>query len=155
MTEAHWSVVSRIYQEGINMGHATFEQSCPDWKEWNKNHRNDCRFVAIESENVAGWAALSGISERCVYGGVCEVSVYVAEKSRGKGIGERLLKALVENSEKNGIWTLQAGIFPENAGSIHLHKKMGFREVGVREKLGMMDGVWRDVVLLEKRSSKI
>lgn len=155
MTEEHWLEVSCIYQEGINTGNATFELSCPSWENWDKSHRKDCRFVVLEDEKVIGWSALSGISERCVYGGVCEVSVYVAKNSRGKGIGKLLLKALVEQSEKNGIWTLQAGIFPENVGSIELHKKMGFREVGFREKLGELNGVWRNVVLLEKRSSLI
>lgn len=152
MTSDHWPVVSEIYIEGISTGNATFEQNCPDWKEWDENHRKDCRIVAIEKEKVVGWAALSNVSGRCIYSGVCEVSVYVSESSRGKGIGKILLKQLISESEKAGIWTLQAGIFPENKSSINLHKKLVFREVGIREKIGKMNGVWRDVILLEKRS---
>ncbi|MCY1720557.1 GNAT family N-acetyltransferase [Prolixibacteraceae bacterium Z1-6] len=151
----HWPAVSRIYQDGIKTGNATFEQNSPEWEVWDKGHLKACRIVAVADGKVAGWAALSAISQRCVYGGVCEVSVYVAEDFRGRGVGRILLKALIDASEKNGIWTLQAGIFPENKASISLHKSMGFREVGVREKIGRMNDVWRDVVLLEKRSKKI
>ena len=155
MTHVHWEEVRKIYIEGINTGNATFEQTCPEWEEWDKAHLDSCRFVATDKDTVLGWAALSPISQRCVYGGVCEVSVYVAGHHRGKGIGMQLLDALISESEKQGIWTLQAGIFLENKGSIHLHKRSGFREVGTREKLGKMFGVWRDVVLLERRSKTI
>lgn len=155
MTQAHWPEVRKIYTEGIETGNATFEQNCPSWAEWDQEHRNDCRFVAVEEGVVIGWSALSPVSGRCVYGGVAEVSVYVSRIARGKGVGRKLLQSLVEESEKEGIWTLQAGIFRENESSIALHKKCGFREVGVREKLGKMNGIWRDVVLLERRSETI
>ena len=151
----HWPEISKIYEEGIKTGNATFEQSCPAWEEWDNDHRKDCRFVAIEENVVVGWAALSNVSGRCVYAGVAEVSVYISENFRGKGIGKLLLEKLVQESEQARIWTLQAGIFPENTASIQLHKKCGFREVGIREKIGKMNGVWRNVVLLERRSNKI
>ena len=148
----HWDAVRAIYLEGIATGNATFEQSAPDWKEWNSGHLPACRFVALDGEQVIGWAALSRVSGRCVYGGVAEVSIYVAEQARGKGTGSQLLRELVAASETAGIWTLQAGIFPENAASIELHKGAGFRIVGTRERLGSMNGRWRDVILMERRS---
>ena len=155
MTQEHWEAVRVIYQEGIATGNATFETSVPEWKEWDERHLPSCRLVARSDNKVLGWAALSPVSSRCVYGGVAEVSIYVAEEARGQGIGRRLLAALVEASEQNGIWTLQAGIFPENTASIHLHQHAGFRIVGRRERIGCMDGRWRDTVLMERRSAVV
>lgn len=152
MTPHDWNAVREIYLEGIRTGNATFEKSAPDWQAWDKGHLNICRFVARLGLEVLGWSALSAVSGRCVYSGVAEVSVYVAERARGRKIGSRLLDALVCASEREGIWTLQAGIFPENVASIELHRRAGFRMVGTREKIGCMDGRWRDVTLLERRS---
>src|SRR5258708_33680996 len=153
MTEEHWSAVRDIFAEGIRTGNAPFEQSASEWEKWDAGHLQTCRFVARAGNEVVGWAALSPVSGRCVYGGVAEVSVYVAERARGQKLGSRLLAALAAASEEQGIWTLQAGIFPENIGSIAIHKRCGFRIVGTREKLGSMHGRWRDVVLMERRSS--
>ena len=153
MTEQHWSAVRDIYAEGIRTGNATFERSAPEWEKWNAGHLPTCRLVALAGNEVVGWAALSPVSGRCVYAGVAEVSVYVAERARSQKLGSRLLAGLVKASEEEGIWTLQAGIFPENTGSIAIHKSCGFRIVGMREKLGSMHGRWRDVVLMERRST--
>ena len=161
MKTEDWDVVRAIYREGIATGNATFETDVPEWEDWNKGHLSDCRFVARKGGQVIGWAALSPVSGRCVYAGVAEVSVYVAASARGKGVGKALLRALVEGSERQGIWTLQAGIFPENEASIALYKACGFREAGRRERLGRMrpaaksaaGGIWRDVVLMERRSN--
>ncbi len=153
MTEADWPSVREIYVEGIATGNATFEKSAPDYSTWDRDHLRVCRLAARSGDDVVGWAALSPVSGRCVYGGVAEVSVYVRESARGRGIGLMLLRALVDASERAGLWTLQAGIFPENEASIDIHGKAGFRIVGVREKLGAMDGRWRDVVLMERRST--
>lgn len=155
LTRDDWDAVRAIYLEGIATGNATFEKSAPDWEQWNAGHLPTCRLVARAGGETLGWAALSPVSGRCVYGGVAEVSVYVAERARGRGVGFRLLSALVAGSETNRIWTLQAGIFPENQASIAIHHKAGFRTVGVRERLGCMDGRWRDVVLLERRSAVV
>lgn len=155
MQPEDWPEVKKIYEEGIATKNATFQKEAPSWEEWDKGHLHKCRFVAKEGERILGWAALSPVSGRCVYAGVTEVSIYLAASVRGKGLGSRLLNHLIDESEKNNIWTLQAGIFPENIASIGLHKKCGFREVGLREKLGEMDGVWRDVVLLERRSRRV
>lgn len=155
MTSEDWGDVSRIYSEGIKTGNATFETSCPDWPTWDKNHRSDCRLVAIINRKIVGWAALSDVSERCVYNGVCEVSIYVNDNFTDQGIGHKLMKKLIEKAESSHIWTLQAGIFPENLASIRLHTKNGFRIVGAREKIGKMNNLWRDVVLMERRSKKI
>ena len=155
MTEQHWEAVREIYRQGIATGNATFEQSIPEWKEWDQRHLPTCRLVARLDGSVAGWAALRPVSSRCVYGGVAEVSIYVGEEARGRGIGHQLLEALVNASEQSGIWTLQAGIFPENAASIHLHRQAGFRIVGTRERIGRMDGRWRDTVLIERRSAVV
>src|SRR5579862_6314217 len=152
MTPEDWDAVRAIYLEGISTGNATFEKSAPDWPTWDAGHLKSCRFVARLDAEVLGWAALSPVSGRCVYAGVAEVSVYVAERARGRKMGSQLLGALLTASEREGIWTLQAGIFPENVPSIELHKRAGFRIVGTREKLGSMDGRWRDVVLMERRS---
>jgi L-amino acid N-acyltransferase YncA len=153
MVDQDWPAVRKIYVEGIQSGNATFEKSPPEWASWNAGHLAACRLVARSAGEVRGWAALSPVSSRCVYAGVAEVSVYVAQQSRGQGIGTKLLSSLVEGSEREGIWTLQAGIFPENISSVELHKRLGFRIVGVREKLGAMDGRWRDVLLMERRST--
>lgn len=155
MLAEYWPEVARIYEEGIRTKNATFEQSCPNWQTWNQNHRDDCRLVAKDGDKIIGWAALSNISERCVYAGVCEVSVYVDSAFQGQGVGQLLMQSLVKESEKNNIWTLQAGIFPENKASISLHLKQGFRNIGIREKLGQIDNQWRDVLLLERRSKKV
>jgi phosphinothricin acetyltransferase len=152
LSPADWPSIRSIYLEGIVTGNATFEKSAPQWNVWDAGHLPTCRLAARSDDGLIGWAALSPVSGRCVYAGVAEVSVYVAASARGQGIGSRLLAALVGASEANGVWTLQAGIFPENAASIALHQRVGFRTVGVRERLGALDGRWRDVVLMERRS---
>jgi phosphinothricin acetyltransferase len=165
----HWPAVRDIYREGIVTGNATFETEIPDWENWDNKHRRDCRLVAgepakhpsdnarltLDAATVLGWAALSPVSSRLVYAGVAEVSVYVAAVARRRGVGKALLEALVRESEANGIWTLQAGIFPENAASIALHTSLGFREVGVRRRIGKLGDLWRDVLLLERRSTNV
>jgi L-amino acid N-acyltransferase YncA len=153
MRPEDWPAVREIYAEGIATGNATFETVVPDWSQWDGAHHKHCRLIARDGETILGWAALSPVSRRKVYAGVAEVSIYVAEKARAKGIGRALLESLIEQSDKQGIWTLQAGIFPENVASIALHKFCGFREVGVRHRVGQLAGSWRDVVLLERRSS--
>jgi L-amino acid N-acyltransferase YncA len=155
MQPADWSAVREIYGEGIATGNATFETELPDWEKWNSAHRPDCRIIAREGEQILGWAALSPVSVRRVYAGVAEVSVYVSAGARGKGVGKALLQALIEESERHGIWTLQAGIFPENAASIALHQSCGFREVGARRRIGKLRETWRDVLLLERRSTVV
>jgi L-amino acid N-acyltransferase YncA len=155
MRRDDWPVIRQIYSEGIATGNATFETVVPEWAKWDAGHLQDCRLVAQDSQRILGWAALSAVSSRCVYSGVAEVSVYVASAARGRGVGKILLHSLVEESERRGIWTLQAGIFPENVRSIALHKSCGFREVGRRERLGQLAGLWRDVLLLERRSSSV
>lgn len=154
MTCADWPDVRRIYEEGIATGDATFETAAPDWPEWDAAHRPDCRLVAVEAGAIAGWAALAPVSRREVYAGVAEVSVYVAEAARGRGIGTRLLEALVEASEEAGVWTLQAGLLAENEASLRMHQRCGFRLVGRRERIGRLGGVWRDTLLLERRSKR-
>jgi L-amino acid N-acyltransferase YncA len=151
MLPKHWTAVERLYLEGIATDNATFETESPGWEGWDARHHRHSRLIALQGEDVLGWAALSPVSARRVYAGVAEVSIYVASSARGKGIGRELLRALIEESEQNGIWTLQAGIFPENRASIALHQAHGFREVGRRERIGQLKGVWRDVVLLERR----
>lgn len=155
MLPADWPAVRAIYQEGMATRQATFETKAPSWEAWNASHSVFARIVARQGETVVGWAALSPVSVRAAYAGVAEVSVYVAESSRGSGVGRRLLEALIVESEANGIWSLQSVTFPENAGSIALHRACGFREVGRRERIARLDGVWRDTVLLERRSEKI
>lgn len=148
-----WPAVRAIYLEGIATGQATFETEAPDWAAWDAGHFPDPRLVAESEERVIGWAALSRVSSRTVYAGVAEVSVYVANEARGMGVGRTLLEKLISATETNNIWTLQASIFPENTASLALHKACGFREVGRRERIGKMQGRWRDTILLERRSA--
>ena len=150
-----WPEVRAIYLEGIATGNATFETSAPEWTAWDSGHVKSCRFVARAGGEVLGWAALTPVSGRCVYAGVAEVSVYVSERARGRGVGKALLVALIDASEKNEFWTLQAGIFPENIASVALHERAGFRLVGRRERIGAMNGEWKDTLLFERRSKKI
>lgn len=150
-----WPAVRRIYEEGIATGDATFETSAPSWETWDASHLTVGRSVAELDAEVVGWAALSGVSDRCAYAGVAEVSVYVAGSARGHGIGGQLLHALIEASEHAGMWTLQAGIFPENTASLAIHVRAGFREIGRRERLGQLHGQWRDTLLLERRSRTV
>jgi L-amino acid N-acyltransferase YncA len=152
LTADHWEAVRSIYLQGIATGNATFQQTVPDWQEWDAEHLPTCRLVARSERETVGWAALSPVSRRPVYRGVAEVSIYVAESARGCGIGARLMARLIADSEAEGIWTLQAGIFPENTASIGLHTRAGFRVVGTRSRLGCMNVRWRDVVLMERRS---
>jgi len=148
-----WPAVLEIYVQGIATGDATLETSPPEWQSWDQSHITQHRFVAVsDSGEITGWAALTPVSGRCVYAGVAEVSVYIGSRFRGQKIGDTLLKHLILESEKGGYWTLQAGIFPENAPSINLHEKNGFRVIGYRENIGKMKGVWRSVNLLERRS---
>lgn len=155
MKDEDWPVVKEIYQEGIDTGNATFEAEASGWKQWNESHLRECRLVAKSEGKIVGWVALSPISERCAYRGVAEVSLYIISSARGQGVGKALLKAAIEESERVGIWTLQGGTFPENVASLALQKSCGFREVGIREKIGCMNGKWRDVVLMERRSKRI
>ena len=151
---ADWPAVRAIYEDGIRSGDATFETEAPSWEEWDAAHP-ELRIAAERDSAVVGFAALSPASPRSCYRGVGEVSVYVAGDVRGSGVGRALLDQLVERSEQAGYWTLTAGVFPENEASLRLHQACGFREVGVRERLGESDGVWRDVVLLERRSTLV
>jgi phosphinothricin acetyltransferase len=155
MKDEDWPAVKEIYQEGINTGNATFEAEAPGWKQWNKSHLRECRLVAKSEGKIVGWVALSPVSERCAYRGVAEVSLYVISSARGQGVGKALLKAVIEESQRAGIWTLQAGTFPENVASLALQKSCGFRVVGTREKIGYMNGRWSDVVLTERRSKVV
>jgi len=147
-----WPAVRSIYLEGIATGHATFETKAPSWEDWDASHQQFGRLVAREADRVVGWAALTPVSRRQVYAGVAEVSVYIARDSHGKGVGRALLERLICESDQNGIWTLQASVFPENAATLGLHRACGFREVGRRERIGRLDGTWRDTLLLERRS---
>lgn len=151
----HWSRVREIYLEGIKTGNATFQQSAPEWEEWDASHLPHSRIIAVVDGNVVGWSALTPVSKRPVYAGVAEVSVYVSEAAWGKGVGITLLTELVRVSEANHIWTLQASIFPENIASVRIHEKCGFRLVGRRERIGKLNGVWRDTVILERRSKTV
>ena len=145
--------VIEIFQEGIEGGNSTFDESAPTWEGWDQKFFNICRFV-LENENdeIIGWAALQPVSNRDCFKGVAEVSIYMRNNAQGKGFGSILLQKLILDSEEHGFWTLQAGIFPENEASVYVHQKLGFRTVGNREKIGQMNGVWRDIILLEKRS---
>jgi phosphinothricin acetyltransferase len=149
-----WPDVARIYDAGIATGYATFEREPPSWRDWRAGHRDDLSFVAVDGV-VLGWVAASNASDRCCYAGVVEHSVYVDPDHHGRGIGRRLLETLIEATEQQGIWTIQSGIFPENLTSLALHRACGFREVGRRQRIGQLDGVWRDVLLFERRSHLI
>ncbi len=151
MSPADHQSVLDIYEQGLATGLATFETAVPTWEEWDKTHLNSPRLVAT-SEGVVGWAALSPASSRAVYRGVAEDSVYVAQSHRGQRIGSALLAALISASEELGFWTLQASMFPENDGSIRLHEAFGFRIIGLRKQIAQLDGVWRDTLLMERRS---
>ena len=155
MAPGNWPVIRDIYLEGIATGSATFETEAPSWETWDAAHLSFGRLIARCGGAVLGWAALSPVSQRKAYAGVAEVSVYVADGSRGKGIGLALLEQLIRDSEQNGIWTLQAAVFPENAATIALHKRCGFREVGRRERISKLKGIWRDTILLERRSKSV
>jgi L-amino acid N-acyltransferase YncA len=155
MSRDDWEAVRAIFRDGIATGQATFETEAPEWERWNADHLEAGRLVARAGDAVIGWAAISPVSGRCVYGGVAEVSVYVGEGQRGRGVGRALLEGLIAASEKAGIWTLQAGVFPDNPASLALHRRCGFREVGRRERIGRLRGEWRDVVLLERRSPTV
>lgn len=150
-----WPAVRDIYAQGIATGNATFETQVPDWDVWDANHLPHCRFVAREGDRVIGWAVLSPVSRRAVYVGVAEVSVYVAAAAQGHGVGKALLQTLIAAAEDAGIWTLQGSIFPENRASLALHQACGFRIVGRRERIAQLHGVWRDTILVERRSDKI
>jgi len=155
MSESDSVSVLDIYKEGIVTNNATFQLEVPTYLEWDNGHLKTCRIVALLKNEIVGWAALSSVSGRCVYAGVAEVSVYVSKKFRGHKIGKQLLKQLIVESENEELWTLQAGIFPENIPSIKIHEQLGFRRVGYRERIGRMNGIWRDTILLEKRSKNI
>ena len=155
MQSSDWPVVKEIYAQGLAGRNATFETNVPTWEHWDTNHLDTCRLVGKLDVTVVGWAALSAVSSRCVYAGVAEVSIYVATRAQGQGIGKQLLNTLVSASEQAHIWTLQAGIMANNTASVALHEKCGFRIVGYREKLGQLDGVWRDVILMERRSQVV
>jgi phosphinothricin acetyltransferase len=148
----HWADVARVYAEGIATGDATFETEVPSWELWDSAHLAEHRYVAVLDRRVVGWVAVVPVSDRCVYGGVVENSVYVGADARGRGVGRALLEALVASTEAAGIWTIEAGILPENVASLRVHERAGFRVVGRRERLGKLNGVWRDVLLLERRS---
>ncbi|MDQ1426041.1 MAG: hypothetical protein QOD72_3539 [Acidimicrobiaceae bacterium] len=155
MTTTDWPSVRSIYAAGIATGHATFETTPPTWERWDAAHLGDHRFVATIDDEVVGWIATSPVSDRCVYAGVVEHSVYVQPERRGQGVGRALLDTLIASTEAVGVWTIQTGIFPENTASVELHRRCGFRIVGRREKIGQLDGVWRDTLLLERRSSAL
>lgn len=158
MKPEYWPQVRSIYLEGISTGNSTFEADAPDWDKWDSGHLREHRLVVREGDAILAWAALSLVSTRCIYSGVAEISLYVAAGYRGKGIGSALLMAVIASTEKAGLWTLQGGIFPENTASRHLVRKHGFKEIGRREKVGKMTygdlaGTWRDVILVERRST--
>lgn len=151
----HWDRVAEIYAEGIATGNATFETSVPTWEQWDAAHRSFGRLVAMVDTEVAGWAALTPISKRAAYAGVADVSVYVAANFRGRGCGKLLLEALIKDAEEHNVWTLQASIFPENEASLALHRKCGFEDVGRRKRIAKLNHLWRDTILLERRSALV
>jgi phosphinothricin acetyltransferase len=155
MLASDWEAVAKIYEEGIATGVATFETKVPSYEAWDRAHMTGCRFVAENQNGVLGWVALSPVSSRCVYGGVAEVSVYIAKEARGKGMGKRLLEHLIIESEKEGLWTLQSGVFPTNLSSIKIHEAVGFRCIGKRERVGKLNGKWIDNILFERRSTVV
>jgi L-amino acid N-acyltransferase YncA len=147
-----WLRVRDIYAAGIATGNATFETEAPEWEDWDADHRDDLRYVAVDADRIVGWVAVTNVSDRCCYAGVVENSVYVDPDTQGRGVGRALLGALIDAATAAGIWTVQTGIFPENTASVALHQACGFRVVGRRERIGQLDGVWRDVLLMERRS---
>jgi phosphinothricin acetyltransferase len=152
MVDTDWPRVAEVYHQGIDTKNSTFESVVPSWESWDRSHLESCRIVAVSAGAVIGWGALVGVSARKVYSGVAEVSIYIADNFKKQGIGSLLMDKLIAESEAKGFWTLQAVMFPENTASLRLHKNKGFRIVGYREHLGKMDGKWRDVILLERRS---
>ena len=150
-----YPAVQAIYQEGIASGHATFQTTVKSWEEFDQDMHSHSRLVAVSQDVILGWAAISPISTRAVYSGIAEVSIYVAYQAHGKGIGKKLMAELIRESEKHNIWTLQSSIFPENIGSLKLHESSGFRIIGKREKIGQMNGLWRDTILMERRSQLV
>ncbi len=150
--KSNFNEVAEIYKTGMETGNATFETAVPSFEEWDKKHLAFGRLVLLENKRILGWAALSKVSDRYVYNGVAEVSIYISTTAQGRGLGLKLLQKLIEISESKGIWTLQCGIMRENAASVQLHKKCGFREIGYREKIGKLNGVWRDNIIMERRS---
>jgi L-amino acid N-acyltransferase YncA len=150
-----WPEVARIFEEGIATGNATFETEVPSWDEWDRAHLAGHRFVAEDDPGVAGWIALAPVSARACYAGVAEISVYVSAEARGSGVGSELLATVVESAERDGIWTLQTSVFPENAASLALLGRFGFRVVGTRERIGCLHAIWRDTVLVERRSEVV
>lgn len=155
MQQHDWKAVIEIYDQGLETRQATFETRSPSWEQWDANHLSHCRLVARSKGVVVGWAALSPVSRRVVYSGVAEVSIYIAASARGQGVGRGLMRALIEQSELHGFWTLQSSVFPENLGSVALHINHGFREVGRRKRIAKLDGVWRDTVIFERRSAVV
>jgi L-amino acid N-acyltransferase YncA len=155
MEPSDWTAVERIYAEGIATGDATFETAPPTWEEFDRDRLPGHRLVATENGEVVGWAALMPTSSRACYAGVVEHSVYVGEGARGRGIGKALMHALIAGAETDGLWTIQTSIFPENEASVALHESLGFRAVGRRERIAQLDGVWRDTILLERRSPRV
>lgn len=155
MLDTDWSRVKEIYLEGIATGHATFQTEAPSFEEWTASHDSTCKMVAVKDGIIVGWIAISPVSSRSVYKGVGEISIYITTQVKNKGIGTVLFSKQIEESEKQGYWTLQSSIFKENKASLNLHKKLGFREIGYREKIAQHHGVWRDVILLERRSKNI
>ena len=155
MKSGDWIAVADIFKQGMETNNATFDKVIPTWEEWDKAHITSCRIIAEKENEVIAWAALLPVSPRVCFSGVAELSIYVDSKHRGLNVGSMLLKQLILESEKEGFWTLHAGIFPENIASIKLHKSLNFREIGYREKIGKMNNVWRDIVLLERRSKTV
>lgn len=155
ISKDHFPEIADIYRQGLETGNATFENTVPTWENWDKAKLKHSRLVAIIDNTVVGWAALSSVSDRCVYGGVAEVSIYISNHHQGKGIGKALMQKLVKESESNGIWTLQSSMFPENEASIALHKSAGFRIIGYREKIGKLESKWRNTIMMERRSKTL
>jgi phosphinothricin acetyltransferase len=155
MEATDWPQVNSIYAEGIATRLATLETAVPAWEKWDQSHAPECRLVALWEDDIVGWAALTPVSGRCVYRGVAEESIYIAQRARGQGVGKKLMHALITASENAGYWTLQAGILSQNTASLALHSACGFRTVGYRERIGQLDGVWKDIILMERRSSVV
>lgn len=155
MQSTDYPFIKSIYQQGIDTQNATFEKNAPEWEVWNQRHLTHSRLVAVEGDSIIGFVALMPYSSRSVYQGVGVLSIYVHHAFKGRGIGKKLLQALIHESEQNGMWTLQAGILPENKASIYLHRKLGFRKVGYREKIAQMNGQWRDILIFERRSALV